>query len=881
MQLSAPFKAYFFFLACLCLGSYGGYGQSYSVSWQDQPLRKCLKDLRKQYKLDFAYNPKEFSSFRITLSTEANSIDLILNQLTEMISAKWEEVDGVIILLPGEETKLLTVYSASGVVREGKKGERLPGALVFFEPSKRSVTTNNDGQFYLEGAQPGDQFLVARFLGYKTKKVPLEELRGKGNIDILLEAEPNLLEEVTINENPENTLFKSQEISTVSFNQAKMNNFPTMGEVDPFRSVQLLPGIGSTDENLSGISIRGGSGDQSLILYDGFKIFHLDHFFGFISAFNAEAMKKINIYKGAYPSNYGGGASGIVEMNGKIGDPEKAHGSIGLNMLSAQASLEIPVSKKMGVFLAGRRSYTDILATPSYKKMMENVLNNDERADLSDEKRSYEEYNPDFFYYDINGKVSFRPGEKDFFTLTIFNSQDNFKINNSEQLPELTFETENRTSWGVNGAGLSWFRNWNKSWFSQTNIGFSNYFSVVDYGALLSNTSTNQEFEETIFFSQQNDVVDLSVSWDNQVTINPKNQLKFGLQYQYNFLGFEVQQDSLITEEVREDASQPTIYIEDVYQVFQRLLIKGGARAFHYSLTNTYFVEPRFSLNYSLTPTVSLKGAFGVFHQNISRVIRRDVFASNPAFWVLSDGENIPTIRSIHYILGTTLNFGKHFKADVEAYFKDNEGLVEYFPADGIFAINQSNFDPYYSGDGFVLGVDILLQAQAKNHSAWTGITIASQQEKFQGLNNGEYFPSSNDQRVELKIGYLYQWKNWEFSAVWIFGSGKPYTAPLGTVQGETPSGDTVEVLIVSGINSERLPDYNRLDLSGKYTVEIGKTRVQLGLSLFNAYNRTNIKGIRFLKVPENPNDDFPGGYRPIEVEQLGILPGVSLKVDF
>ncbi len=875
IERTSLFLFFFFFIAGLELSS----AQSISVSWKNQEFKKCAKDLKKKHGVDLAFDSKRYSKVPIDIKKNYSSVPELMDDLTQIMEVRWELLGGIYLILPLDEVREVKAYRVSGTVVDSLRGERLPGALVFFEPSLRSTTTNSEGFFSLEGAEPGDKFLVFRYLGYKVKRIPLSSsfpLEKK----VRMELESGLLDEVEIEENPENTVFKSQEISQISFSQSKMNTFPTMGEVDPFRSVQLLPGIGSTDENISGISIRGGSGDQSLVLYDGFKIFHLDHFFGFVSAFNADAMRRVNIYKGAYPSAYGGGASGIVEMNGKTGDPEKTHGSIGLNLLSAQASLEVPIGKKMTVFMAGRRSYTDLYASPVYKSMMENVLNNNERSNLSGEDKTFEQFNPDFFYYDINGKISFRPNDRDMFSLTLFNSQDRFRINNSDENPDLTFETENRTTWGVNGVGLSWFRNWNEKWFSKSSIGFSNYFSSVDYGALLTDPSSNN-FEETVFFSQGNDVVDLSASIENEITLNPKHKLNFGAQIQYNFLGFQVTQDTIETERIREEALQPILYVEDVYRVFQRLLVKTGLRMNHYSLSNQFFFEPRVSANYSLTPSVKLKAAFGVFHQNISRVIRRDVFASNPDFWVLSDGENIPILRSIHYILGTTVSLGKHYKLDVETYLKDNDGLVEYFPAEGIFAINQPGFDPYFSGDGFGVGMDVLFQAQAKHHTGWISYSLSAQREKFEGLNEGDYFPSANDQVHELKLGYVFKKKSWELSVVWIYGSGKPYTAPLGTLEVETPSGDTSEILLVSGINSERLPDYHRLDLALKYNLDFKSSNLQIGFSLFNVYNRKNIKAVRFRRNPNLEEDGSIGGYSPVEVQQLGILPGFSLKFEF
>jgi len=68
-----------------------------------------------------------------------------------------------------------------------------------------------------------------------------------------------------------------------------------MGEVDIFRSLQLLPGISSTGDGSSGLNVRGGSSNQNMILLDGMNIYHVDHFFGMFSAFNADAIKDVSV----------------------------------------------------------------------------------------------------------------------------------------------------------------------------------------------------------------------------------------------------------------------------------------------------------------------------------------------------------------------------------------------------------------------------------------------------------------------------------------------------------------------------------------------------------------------------------------------------------
>ena len=143
----------------------------------------------------------------------------------------------------------------------------------------------------------------------------------------------------------------------------------TTAEVDIFRSLQLLPGVSATNESSSGLYIRGGQPQENLVLLDGIKVYNVDHFFGFFSAFNASAIKSVELYKGAFPSKYGGRLSSVIDLTGKVGSFNEVKGSLSANLLSANGSIEIPFMKKFSFFASGRRSFTDLLQTSFFEKI--------------------------------------------------------------------------------------------------------------------------------------------------------------------------------------------------------------------------------------------------------------------------------------------------------------------------------------------------------------------------------------------------------------------------------------------------------------------------------------------------------------------------------
>ena len=177
----------------------------------------------------------------------------------------------------------------------------------------------------------------------------------------------------------------------------------------------------------------------------------------------------------------------------------------------------------------------------------------------------------------------------------------------------------------------------------------------------------------------------------------------------------------------------------------------------------------------------------------------------------------------------------------------------------------------------------MLIEKGIGKYSGWIGYTLSSSLNYFKDLNGGKPFPSRFDQRHEVKLVNMYKAGPWNFSLIWIFGTGKPYSAPEGSYSITTLDGSTINNVAYSRINNERLPDYHRLDLSSTYNFNLGSTKAKIGLSIFNAYNRKNIKYRRFSKITFDTDGTLLNNDKYIvsDVLLLGITPSVFLNWSF
>ncbi|MEM6803752.1 MAG: carboxypeptidase-like regulatory domain-containing protein, partial [Bacteroidota bacterium] len=285
----------------------------------------------------------------------------------------------LILILP---KLLFSQRSISGIVMGENSKERLPYADIQILGTNQGTSTNVDGYFSLIEVSEEALVLKVSYVGYASLEVPI----AVGNEDIKdLEIQLKFnfeLDEVVLTAQSYKVMNASEGISTIQVSPSQLALLPNVGEVDIFRSLQLLPGVSGSNESSSGLFVRGGTPEQNLVILDGMTVYNVDHFFGFFSAFNADAVKDVQLFKGAFPAKYGGRLSSVVDLTGKTGDPNKFHGNLGLNLLNARAGLQIPLFKKGSLSFYGRRSYTDILRSGLYEDIFNVFTQTENPPDL-------------------------------------------------------------------------------------------------------------------------------------------------------------------------------------------------------------------------------------------------------------------------------------------------------------------------------------------------------------------------------------------------------------------------------------------------------------------------------------------------------------------
>ncbi len=826
------------------------------------------------------------------------------------------------------------LYARGGSIKGSVKAEDgsiLPGVLVFINDTHRKTLTNDQGEYVLNSVGEGNLLINASLEGFDLGMEPVHVVDGKTvTVNFILKTK-SLSYDITVKKEPVKLMTASKNIGAVSIKPEQLATLPGLGEQDIFRSMQFMPGISASSESSSGLYVRGGKPDQNLISFDGFTIYHVDHFFGIFSAFNANAIDEIKLLKGGFESKYGGRLSSVMELSGKTGNEEQFKAGVGANFLSFNGFAEIPLGNKGAIFLAGRKSFQ----SPLYDKILDKYGDTGTSIDGQNSvtqgpggrgrgMAALFNAEPTSYFYDLNAKAIFKPSTKDILTFSFYNGKDD--VDNSRDIEIPSFMAEKAaargfsidvegdyidlTDWGNTGLSLNWMRQWNDNFSTTTTFAYSRFFSDKELNSTMKITrSTDSETDETEvpeenppprnterMTNENNTLGDLTIKMDNFLGIARNHRVEFGFQltantinYAYSATNFRrpdpEDEPSETTDpaepinilDIGNNGTQFTGYLQDRFTLFNnKVTLTPGIRSTYFDVTGEFYFEPRFSVIIDLSEKIKLKGSWGKYYQFANNLVREDILQGDRNFWLLSDGENIPVSSAVHYIAGISYET-KNFLFDVEAYYKDLKGMSEFAFRFDPRAPETDYTDYFYHGDGTAKGVEFLFQKKYGRYTGWICYTLGKVDYQFPGFGE-DSFPASHDVTHEFKMVNSFKYKKWTLSATWIYATGKPYTQPLGAYQ-ETIFNErlnreiVVDVIEYGPKNGARLPAYHRLDLSASLDFKLGNFDVNAGLSIFNVYNRNNIW--------RNEYDIADDELIVTEVTYMGITPSLFFKIRF
>jgi hypothetical protein len=734
--------------------------------------------------------------------------------------------------------------SISGFVRDKESGETLILANVMIDKTAIGAATNTSGYYTITGLVPGKYTVSVSYLGYDVfKKEVTVEPGGNVRLDINLNPADNLLEEVTITSEREKEEQKA--VGTVSVSTQMIKKLPAVIEADVFRSIQLLPGVKSSNDFSAGLYIRGGSPDQTLILLDRTTVYNPSHFFGFYSTFNPDAIKDLRLYKGGYPAQYGGRLGSVVDVYNKDGNRKQLHGGISVGLLASRASIEGPFNGGSYMF-AVRRSTIDPL--------------------LWFLSQSNDNIPTSFYFADINGKINFDLGDNDKLSIAGYGGQDKVKFPFAE-------DGEFRVNYGNRTTSANWTHIFNERLFSHFTLTSSRYFNFP--GALFGGTT----------FERDNNIWDNSVKGDLEFLPNQRHNMQFGFWAGNMIFRLEDEFDGQQTFNNRIATNYVNVYFNETWYPSLRWKITGGMRANWFAEGNYFRLEPRVNVEYKLTVDNRLQFAYGRYNQFLT-LITNDSFSAFDVW--LTTAEGVPPAWGDQFVIGDKISnvFGEGYNLDIEGYYREMHDLFELNP----FLPDAAGLgykEVFRFGDGYAYGAEVTLEKTMGRLNGFVGYSYSVTRRRFPTFNvplvspssSPRYYPPRYDRTNDLVVVANYQLtKKWRLTSSFYYATGQAYTEPTGHYSiGNNPTGSSDLWTVVSPrLNANRLPSYHRMDLSFTRLGKLFKKYPsEFQFQIINVYNRKNI----WFYNLEFDSEDRTASKTPIT--QLPLLPSLSYSISF
>lgn len=781
-------------------------------------LKYVLQLIEKKHHVTFNYIENDIVDVQLIPPSSTLSLDAKINYLRKNTNLQFENIDNKFINIFKRDSTMLVC----GYVLSKENNSPIENSNIQIIDGK-NISTDKTGYFELKIEKPTE--IIISHVGFISKKILLKDTQNKDCIKIFLEIEVLKLENVVTNHFLASGISKTID-GTFIIKPKKLGILPGLIEPDVLQTMLQIPGIYSADESLSSINVRGGTHDQNLFLWNGIKMYQTGHFFGLISAFNPNLAHTISISKNGSSAFYGESVSSVVDISSDPNKFEKSNFSAGINMINADVYSKFNINKKGFIEIASRKSITDLIETPTYKKYYNKAFQNTTITNFSNYHSVDYSSEENFKFYDVTLKYSQKIGKKNHLILDLITIDDQLNIDQSATIDNVSKSEKNTLIQKNHGGNLTFKRNWNTKNTSKINIFTSSY----ELDAEKNKVTDNQ------LIKQENSVLEDGIKIENSHIITPKFTINDG--YQFDETGttnLDRVSNPVFFREIKEVLRTHALIVEGKYNdTLSKVYFNAGIRLNYIEQFKKYLLEPRLRFNYGISQSISMEILGEFKSQNCYQIIDRqqDYFGVEKRRWILSNNSTIPIQRSKQASISFSYN-KNNWLFTVDTYYKKVNGINS--STQGFQ--NQLEFRNVI-GDYEVIGAEVLAQKKINHFTTWLSYAYNDNNYHFPSIEQTKF---SNNFELKNVISWAgtYEIRNLKIALGSKWYSGRPETTPSSyEINRSDPLNPTIDY---NSPNNKNLDDFFQVNFSTTYKWEsANKTQYKLGLSIINVFNRAN-----------------------------------------
>ena len=542
------------------------------------------------------------------------------------------------------------------------------------------------------------------------------------------------------------------------------------GEKDIFKFLQLLPGVSAGKDGMSGLLVRGGSNDQTLILYDDVPIYNQAHAYGILSIFSGETVQSAEVSKGFISPAYGSRLSALTQIRTREGDRLNHRQSLTVGTLSLAGTLDGPIKRDKGSYLISARYF--------FPEAVLAIVDNAVR----------------YGFYDVTGKLTYDIHRNHTLSLGIYSGDDHMK--NKED------HAENGFGWGNTTASLRLESRWNDNLRS----------SVVAYYTYLQNRQET-EFKDD-GFSNRGKTTFKTHEFGARMTFDQRLSRVWSLEYGATFSHqrFEpMHTKSIINGQHKDRGYSSELLVSGALFLNNRFQWGGwradvGVRgaAYDNSEQTRYAVEPRAQLSYDFGRDNSV-WLSGTINSQALVQFNRYYYSMPIDFWTpFRDGR---LQHAWQVSLGGRAKLHENLTLSVEGYYKRMRNLPLIYDSDDFLLSNGG----FIYGTGRAFGIEAMLQYQTERLSLTASYTYTDSRRRSDGVTYPFEYDVPHDFNAFVSYDVVKRpGRKHTFSLNVAWRSGLPYRLTNESY----PDTDGNPIIGITAYPTMRMRNYFRADVS-------------------------------------------------------------------
>jgi hypothetical protein len=698
---------------------------------------------------------------------------------------------------------LIAAGPLRGQVIDARTGAPLDHVLVVIEDAGKSVQTDADGRFEVDGLAPGAHRLYVSVVGYALHRG--EVTAGSDPVIIrLTEGTTAYSESLTV----AGDTFRSPPDPVPSasvLGSAELLNLRGVLADDPLRAVQVLPGVATGDDLRSEFTVRGSDFHHLTFTVNGFATPYLLHTVrgiedrgatGSVAMINSDVLEDVTLLNGGYPQRYGGHTGAEVDFRLREGSRERPILRAAVSGTSASVIAEGPIgrSQRGSWLVSGRQSYIDHLV------------------------HHLTETSVSFGFGDAQARLAYNITPSQQVDVTLLTGHSRFLNEPGEHDVDDIFDATNAAVVGVG----SWRLTKRRAIFSQRVLVAENHFRNQNQaGVELDNGKDRQ----------------LAYRADATISVNPAVQLEAGGEVERRDdsrvrLRLALNRVLVQLDDYQANATSSGGYAALKWTPWKALTIAPGVRQEHWTLTGQSATSPWLQAEWRAAESLKFRAAAGRYQQ----------FSDFDKVLGASGGIDLQPERADQFDLAVERRLSSNLRVTATIYDREEHRMLrqpgnETRVVDGRVVRRLASSKYENRLEGFARGVELTIQRSVPGAGVSGWFSYAYARNRYRDEVSHETFWGDNDQRHTLNAYAQYRHSD-RVSFVAKLRMGSNFPIP-GYYAKRPESG---VYFLSDARNTERLPVYSRIDLRANRAFNWSRRRLTVFAEVINVLNRANFR---------------------------------------